>query len=121
MVPEVSLAFFSPKRTQEPVTCHVGEKSQFSTNGLTPNRNQDGASQLQVHGGLIPVAAPTGMLVCWGWGARGGNPGPSLDPPGALHSLENSSSKDSMEGAGWLCGIPVWQSLQMLYLTVSSC
>lgn len=90
---------FSLPRTQEPVTCHVGEKSQFPTNGLTPKRNQDGASQPQVQGGLIPVATPTGVLVCWGWGARGGNPGPSLDPPGALHSLENSSSKDSLEGA----------------------
>lgn len=69
MVPEVSLAFFSPKRTQEPVTCHAGEKSQFSTNGLTPNRNQDGASQLQVHGGLIPVGAAT---PCVAWCAEGG-------------------------------------------------
>lgn len=81
---------FSLPRTQEPVTCHVGEKSQFPTNGLTPKRNQDGASQLQVQGGLIPVAAPTGVLVCWVGGGRLGEvtQDPHLTPLGLSTRLK---------------------------------
>lgn len=120
MVPEVSLAFFSPK---DPRTSHMpcwGEITVPYQWVNTKKKPRWGFSAAGT-GWFDPCCSTNRGVGVLEEGARGGNPGPSLDPLGALHSLENSSSKDSLEGAGWLCGIPVWQSLQMLYLTVSSC
>lgn len=42
---------------------------------------------------------------------RGGNPGPHVTPLAPSSPLGSSFSMDMIKDAGWLCGVPTWQSL----------
>lgn len=54
------------------------------------------------------------MLGVGGGAGRGGSPGPHVTLLGPSSSLGSSFSRDRIKDVRWLCGIPTWQSLQML-------